>query len=95
MDDINRIKVVLAEKKVSGKLLAAYMKKTAGAVSRWCSNKRQPHVNDLSKIAEFLKIDIRELLVPSKWEPGPSPADLLKKQNAGKKKLKRAKTKKQ
>lgn len=78
MADINRIKVVLAEQKVSSKLLAAYMKKSIGTVSRWCNNKSQPHVNDLNKIAGFLKVDIRELLVPSKWEPGLSPAELLK-----------------
>jgi transcriptional regulator with XRE-family HTH domain len=80
MSDINRIKAVLAEQKISSKLLAVYMKKAIGTVSRWCSNKSQPHVNDLYKIAEFLKVDIRELLIPSNWEAGPSPAALLKNQ---------------
>lgn len=94
MSDINRIKAVLAERKVSSRLLAAYMKKTIGTVSRWCNNKSQPHVNDLNKIAEFLKIDIRELLVPSKWEPGLSPADLLKTQKETGKQKKSKKGKK-
>jgi putative transcriptional regulator len=90
MSDVNRIKAVLAEQKVSSKILAIYMKKTIGTVSRWCNNKSQPHVNDLNKIAEFLKVDIRELLVPSEWEPGPSPAELLKMQKSRKTAVKRS-----
>ena len=89
MSDINRIKAVLAEEKVSSKLLAIYMKKTIGTVSRWCNNKSQPHVSDLYKIAEFLKVDIRELLVPSEWEAGPSPAELLKTQKEKKTMIKK------
>jgi transcriptional regulator with XRE-family HTH domain len=93
MSDVNRIKAVLAEQKVSSKLLAIYMKKTIGTVSRWCNNKSQPHVNDLNKIAEFLKVDIRELLVPSEWELGPSPAELLKMQKGRKTAAKRGRGK--
>jgi putative transcriptional regulator len=78
MSDINRIKAVLVEKKISSRLLAEYVKRSVGTVSRWCNNKSQPHVNDLSKIAEFLRIDIRELLIPHNWGAGPSPAEVLK-----------------
>ena len=73
----NRIKVELTE---AGKLnseLAAYLGVHASTVSDWCTNTNQPSIKDLYRIAEFLKIDVRNLLVPSQaratgynFEPG-------------------------
>ncbi|PQA53227.1 helix-turn-helix transcriptional regulator [Siphonobacter curvatus] len=74
----NRIKAILAEKKINSVLLVEYLHKDASTISRWCNNKSQPHVNDLYKIAEFLKVDIRDLLVKTEWDTGPSPAEVLK-----------------
>ena len=65
MKAINRIKSVLAEKKVSGKWLATQVGHTENTVSRWCSNKVQPSLENLVKIAEVLEVDIRDLLRPS------------------------------
>jgi hypothetical protein len=62
MKAINRIKAVLAEKQVSGKWLAKEIGRTENTVSRWCSNKVQPSLENLLEIAEALKVDIRELL---------------------------------
>ena len=62
MKAINRIKAVLAEKQVSGKWLAKESGRTENTVSRWCSNKVQPSLENLLEIAEALKVDIRELL---------------------------------
>lgn len=62
MKAINRIKAVLAEKQVSGKWLAKEIGRTENTVSRWCSNKVQPSLENLYEIAEALKVDIRELL---------------------------------
>ncbi|WP_231490300.1 helix-turn-helix transcriptional regulator [Pedobacter sp. Leaf170] len=67
MADLNRIKVILAEKKVSNKSLAEHLDKREETISRWCQNKQQPSIEDLNKIAEFLIIDIRSLLNPSDW----------------------------
>jgi putative transcriptional regulator len=67
MTDINRIKVVLAEKKVSNKSLAEYLDKREETISRWCKNKQQPSLEDLNKTAKFLKVDIRKLLNRSDW----------------------------
>ncbi|MBW4727705.1 helix-turn-helix domain-containing protein, partial [Prevotella nigrescens] len=64
MKAINRIKSVLAEKQVSGKWLAAQVGLTENTVSRWCSNKVQPSLDNLVKIAEVLEVDIRDLLRP-------------------------------
>ena len=62
MKAINRIKAVLAEKQVSGKCLAKEIGRTENTVSRWCSNKVQPSLENLLEIAEVLKVDIRDLL---------------------------------
>ena len=66
MEDINRIKVVLAEKKRTGKWLAEQLGKDPSSVSKWCSNASQPDLVTLTKIAELLDIDRRELLNKSK-----------------------------
>ena len=66
MKAINRIKVVLAEKQLSGKWLANEIGCTENTVSRLCSNKVQPSLENLLEIAEVLKVDIRELLRSSK-----------------------------
>jgi toxin-antitoxin system, antitoxin component, xre family len=66
MKAINRIKVVLAEKQLSGKWLANEIGCAENTVSRWCSNKVQPSLENLLEIAEVLKVDIRELLRSSK-----------------------------
>lgn len=59
---INRIKVVLAEKKRTNKWLAAQLKMNETTISRWCTNSTQPPVERLVDIAKILKVDIKELL---------------------------------
>lgn len=67
MDDkINKIKEVLVRKGVSQKELAAKLEKNEHTVSNWCINKSQPHLKDLQKIAEFLGVDICDLLISNK-----------------------------
>lgn len=67
MSDLNRLKVVLAENKIANKALAEHLKRREETVSRWCSNKQQPSLEELNSIAKFLRVDIRELLNPSDW----------------------------
>jgi putative transcriptional regulator len=67
MSDLNRLKVVLAEQKVANKALAEHLKRRTETVSRWCSNKQQPSLEELNSIAEYLGVDIRNLLNPSDW----------------------------
>lgn len=74
----NRIKVVLAEEGIDNAMLAAYLGVTVETVSKWRTNRGQPPLKKLYMIAEFLKMDVRNLLVPRNWEPGPSPAELAK-----------------
>lgn len=63
MSEFNQIKVVLVKKKRTGKWLAEQIGKSNCTISKWCSNTAQPDIPTLSKIAEVLEVDIRDLLV--------------------------------
>ena len=63
MEDINRIKVVLVEKKRTNKWLAEQMGVKPSTVSKWCTNSSQPDVARLLRIADLLEVDIKELIV--------------------------------
>ena len=63
MEDINRIKIVLAEKKRTNKWLSEQMGVKPSTVSKWCTNSSQPDVASLLKISDLLEVDIKELLV--------------------------------
>ena len=60
--DLNRLKLVLVEKKRTGIWLASELCVSPVTVSKWCSQKTQPDLKTLSKIAELLEVDKRELL---------------------------------
>ena len=60
--DINRIKVVLVEKKRTNKWLAERLGKDPATVSKWCTNTLQPGLETLLEIARVLDVDIKELL---------------------------------
>lgn len=60
--DINRLKVVLAEKKRTNKWLAEQLGKDPETVSKWCTNTMQPNLEMLVKIAECLDVDVKDLL---------------------------------
>ena len=64
MADINRIKVVLVEKKKTNKWLAEQLDKDAATVSKWGTNSAQPSLETLLEIAKVLEVDPRELIVP-------------------------------
>ena len=59
---INRLKVVLVEKKLSSKWLAEKLDKNEDTVSRWCTNDVQPTLKTLVEIADVLKVKVRELI---------------------------------
>ncbi|MDR4008663.1 helix-turn-helix transcriptional regulator [Bacteroides sp.] len=64
--DINRLKVVLAEKKRTNKWLAEQPGKDPATVSKWCTNTAQPGLETLLEIANALEVDVKELLNSSK-----------------------------
>ena len=66
MNDINSLKIVLVEKKRTSKWLAEKLGKVPSTVSKWCTNTQQPDLMTLTRIAELLEVDRRELINPSK-----------------------------
>ena len=65
-DKMNRIKEILERKGVSQTDLADRLGKTFNMVNLYATNKVQPPIPILYKIAEILDVDIRELLVSNK-----------------------------
>ena len=60
--DINRLKVVLAEKKKTNKWLASQLGVAPSTVSKWCTNVCQPSLETLLQISENLGVKVQDLL---------------------------------
>ena len=60
--DLNRLKVVLAEKKRTNKWLAEQLGKDPSTVSKWVTNTAQPNLENLMDIARCLEVNVNELL---------------------------------
>ena len=60
--DLNRLKLVLVEKKRTAKWLAQELGVSPVTLSKWCSNTTQPSLPTLNKIAELLEVHKRDLL---------------------------------
>lgn len=60
--DLNRIKVVLAEKKKTNKWLSEKLGCNPATISKWVTNSAQPPLEMLMKIAMALEVDIKELV---------------------------------
>jgi len=66
MKDLNRLKIVLCEKKKTSKWLSEELGKNVATVSKWCTNTIQPALPTLSRIAELLDVDIKDLIQSTK-----------------------------
>jgi transcriptional regulator with XRE-family HTH domain len=62
--DLNRIKIMLVEKKKTSRWLAEQLGKDPATVSKWCTNTTQPSLEVLFKIAALLEVNYTELLRP-------------------------------
>lgn len=60
--DINRLKVVLVEKKKTNKWLCEQLNVNPSTVSKWCTNSSQPDLETLIKISKLLGVGMEELL---------------------------------
>lgn len=60
---LNRIKTVLVEKDVSQTDLAKEIGKSFSTVNAYCCNRQQPSLELLYYIANFLSVNIKDLLV--------------------------------
>lgn len=66
MEDLNRLKIVLVEKKKTSKWLAEELGKNPSTVSKWCTNVSQPDLQTLNRIAKLLDIDVKSLINSNK-----------------------------
>ncbi|WP_278901619.1 helix-turn-helix transcriptional regulator [Leyella stercorea] len=60
--DLNRLKVVLAEKKRTNKWLAEQLGKDPATISKWCTNNAQPKLENLVEIAKCLGVTVNDLI---------------------------------
>lgn len=60
--DLNRLKVVLAEKKRTNKWLAEQLGKDPATVSKWCTNSAQPKLETIIEIAKCLGVTVNDLI---------------------------------
>ena len=68
MDEIfiNRLKVVLAEKRKTNRWLAEKLGVNEATVSRWVNNRQQPSLATFRKIANILQVDVKDLFETTK-----------------------------
>ena len=60
--DLNRLKVILVEKKRSNLWLSKQLGCAPTTVSKWCTNSSQPPLETLLKITKLLNVDIKDLI---------------------------------
>ena len=60
--DLNRLKVVLAEKKKTNKWLAEQLGKDPATISKWCTNSAQRNLENLVEIAKCLEVTVNDLI---------------------------------
>ena len=65
--DLNRLKVVLAGKRITNRQIAEMLGKDEAAISKWCTNNLQANLEMLVKIAQVSEVEVQELIrVPNK-----------------------------
>lgn len=60
--DLNRLKVVLAEKKCTNRWLAEQLGKDQITISKCCTNSSQLDIASLLKISKLLELELMELV---------------------------------
>lgn len=60
--NLNRLRVVIAEKNLSNKWLSEQLSVGQATISKWVTNSSQPSLEMLIKISKLLKIDINDLV---------------------------------
>ena len=60
--NLNRLRIVLAERNKTNRWLADQLGVTEGTVSKWATNTHQPPLERLYEISVIFKIDILDLI---------------------------------
>ncbi len=63
---MNRIKEVLDERGIKQTWLSGQLGKSFNMVNSYVQNRRQPSLETLYKIAEILKVDVKDLIISKK-----------------------------
>lgn len=58
----NRLRIILAEKKITNHWLATEMGVTDMTVSRWCTNRIQPSISQLVQMSKLLDIEMEKFI---------------------------------
>lgn len=67
MQDINRLKILLAEKGKTNKWLSEQLGVDSTTVSKWCTNSSQPSVEMIFRVMNVLDADISQVInIPPK-----------------------------
>jgi transcriptional regulator with XRE-family HTH domain len=61
MEDVNRLKLLLVEKKKTSKWLSEQLGITPSTVSKWCTNTSQPDMETLARISKLLDVSVEDL----------------------------------
>jgi DNA-binding Xre family transcriptional regulator len=59
---LNRLKVVLADKQRTNKWLTEQLGKDKTTISKWCTNSSQPDLSNLMQIANLLDVELNNLV---------------------------------
>ena len=63
LKELNRLKLLLVEKKKTGLWLAEQLGKDKTTISKWCTNSSQPDVECLIKISKLLNVELSDILI--------------------------------
>ena len=66
--DLNRLKVILAEKKKTNLWLSRELGCAPTTVSKWCTNSSQPPLEMLMKTTKLLDVEIMDLINKKSFE---------------------------
>ena len=61
-NNMNRLKVVLAEKNIQSKWISEQLGVSRATVSKWVNNTSQPSLEMINKLSKLLDVDYTELL---------------------------------
>ncbi len=60
--NLNRLRIILAEKNLSNKWLAERLRRDQTTISKWVTNTTQPNLEMLLKLSRVLEVDLEELV---------------------------------
>ncbi len=60
--NLNRLRVILAEKNLSNKWLAERLGRDQATISKWVTNNTQPNLEMLLKLSKVLEVELEELV---------------------------------